>query len=141
MDNFKPLFKYYKQKLEKPSFGEVVDFSKSSEEISSYDFEIPCDVSHLGLRASKTWKVLEAVSGSGLYFICNPFSDYGRKLWSRKCLETFCMKPNKTNLDEANSFYSKSTFDSLWNTSPGDIASAPGSCLRTNSGLYFKNVP
>jgi len=119
-DNFMPCFKYYKQKLNPPSFDDVMDFSVDDCQLNGCTFTYiapPADSERSGLDVSSKWKLFEIDAVPGLFFLPNPFTDEGQLLWSRRCLEEYAKPPNKTNLD----INKKLDIASLWSDTCQDV--------------------
>jgi len=118
LDNFSPVFKFYKQKKVSPSLKNVIgypSFNTLNGNIEVFDFQPPCKTStSLGINKVSPWKVHHINNIPGLYLVTNIFTNSGIKLWSRRCLEVYCKDPNKTNLD---STCSKEEVNEIWDRS------------------------
>jgi len=102
VDNFTPEFKFYKQKKAHPSLENVLgypNFDSLNGKVKKLDFHPKNVDTCLGLSTNKLWSIIHVNNVPGLYIICNIFTEDGVKQWSKRCLEDYCKKPNKTNLD------------------------------------------
>jgi len=118
VDNFTPVFKFYKQRKTAPSLDNVLGYPTyelEKENVEKFEF-VPSKKLHhsLGVCTTHPWNVVHVKSVPGLYVIDNLFTPDGIKQWSKRCLESYCKKPNKTNLDSS---FSEEEIDSIWKRS------------------------
>jgi len=117
VDNFTPVFKFYKQRKTAPSLDNVLGYPTyelEKENVEKFEFFPTTKLQSLGVSTSQPWNVVHIKAVPGLYVIDNIFTPDGIKLWSKRCLESYCKKPNKTNLD---STLSEEEIDSIWKRS------------------------
>nr|CAB3221243.1 alkylated DNA repair protein alkB homolog 1 [Phallusia mammillata] len=100
VDNFKTVFKYFKQKAQAPCYRDVIDFQTQRNNMTINKVPIEGFCNDMGLRFSKSLTVLQPDSIPGLSFICNPFTEEGQQLWSKRCLEMYPLQPSKTNIGD-----------------------------------------
>ena len=112
LDNFMPTFKYYKQRLNPPSFENVIDFASQNCKHPYSFIDPPENKQNLGLKCDKQWKLFQVKDVPGLFVIPNPFTDDGQVKWASRCLGSYACQPNKTNLDAFEKQYSSDR--SLW---------------------------
>ena len=132
-DCFKPVFKYYKQKAVKPCLNNVVDIYKCS--LKKVCSEFICVPSSLApeLKNPSKWKLYKYDEIPGLYFIPNPFTDFGKNSWINRCLKEYSCGPYKTNLLHKS--------DTIWTDSCAIINSTPKEKLLSNLGkLICENM-
>jgi len=115
VDNFMPAFKYYKQRLNPPSFENIVDFACKNCKHPFSLIDPPKNKSNLGLDCDSQWRLFEVKNVPGLYVIPNPFTADGQIQWASRCLESYACQPNKTNLDVFEKQYNSDR--SLWDES------------------------
>lgn len=116
VDNFTPVFKFYKQKKADPSLEDVLGyptFDSKNENVKKFEFHPKNVDASLGL-SDTGWNVVHLNSVPGLYVMTNIFTDDGVKHWSKRCLERYSKNPNKTNLDRVLSEEEKNT---IWQRS------------------------
>ena len=118
VDNFKPVFKYYKRRNPAPNFNNAVDFHKGFpkerlELLKSHNENNTPINSHenfekFGLNPTNDWHCLKLLDvdskgdslSSGLILLSNVFTKEGQILWSLKCLKDYAKNPpNKTNIE------------------------------------------
>lgn len=101
VDNFTPVFKFYKQKKTPPSLKHVLGYPSFdlNENLKKFIFYPKNVHGSLGLSTKKPWNVIHINTIPGLYVIPNIFTHDGVKQWSRRCLEHYGKEPNRTNLD------------------------------------------
>uniref|UniRef100_H2ZQF6 Fe2OG dioxygenase domain-containing protein n=1 Tax=Ciona savignyi TaxID=51511 RepID=H2ZQF6_CIOSA len=127
VDNiFKQKFKYYKQKATKPSFDDVIDFKNCRnldfvdvKEVSGPSVDV---IDQCGLKSLEKWEVYELKNVPGLYFIPNPFTEKGQRIWSKRCVKEYYRKPHETNVDPF-----ESNPDEMWESSCQQIKEKTGS--------------
>ena len=118
VDNFKPVFKYYKRRNPAPNFNNAVDFHKGFpkerfELLKSQNENNTSIFSHenfekFGLNPTNDWHCLKLLDvdskgdslSSGLILLSNVFTKEGQIFWSLKCLKDYAKNPpNKTNIE------------------------------------------
>ncbi|CAK8679963.1 nucleic acid dioxygenase ALKBH1-like [Clavelina lepadiformis] len=97
-DEFTALFKYYKQKVSKPNFNEVIDFKRNADRFAKTLLSVPGDKRNLGLKDVSTWESYQLDNCPGFHFIPDPFTAEGKNKWSRQCVEDYPCDQNETNI-------------------------------------------
>lgn len=129
-DNFKPVFKYYKQRRPTPNLKDAIDFFKQTPKERFEVLKLPLidnqknicsnDATKLGLNPMHEWKCLRLLdldsngdrSFSGLIVISNAFSEEGQVFWSLKCMKDYAKNPpNKTNVDNLVRSHKKNSYN------------------------------
>ena len=130
IDNFKPVFKYYKRRQPPPNLNDAVDFHKvmprerlellKSSKENNLQNSSSEKIQKLGLNPTTQWKcfkLLELSSNgdrcsTGLIILSNAFTEEGHLLWSLKCLKDYAKNPpNKTNIENLISTYENTSKD------------------------------
>ena len=132
-DNFKPLFKYYKQRAAKPSLRNVIDVNKClNNSVSSSLCDVSLKDNTLGLKQIDQWEIHCCNEIPGLYFILNPFTDEGADTWVRHCLEDYCCPPHKTNLP--------SESNSIWTDTCAHLQNCSVENFNKNVGEFYQQL-
>jgi len=143
LDNFMPTFKYYKQRLNPPSFENVIDFASQNCKHPYSFIDPPENKQNLGLKCDSQWKLFQVKDVPGLFVIPNPFTDDGQVQWASRCLGSYACQPNKTNLDAFEKQYSSDR--SLWNETceqvGGELKKNGKSSHKKDATSSFKQTP
>ncbi|KAF2355959.1 Alpha-ketoglutarate-dependent dioxygenase AlkB-like [Trinorchestia longiramus] len=106
LDNFRPVFKYYKSKNPRPDLSQVMDVNADtpllagvrllSAASSSHDCRSYCSQ---GLRPPQHWRVFTLQDHPGLLVVRGAFTPEGEMFWAAKCLMEYPDPPNINNIE------------------------------------------
>ncbi|XP_058808259.1 nucleic acid dioxygenase ALKBH1 [Phymastichus coffea] len=100
---FRDAFKYYKARKPPPDLRDVIDVTKTDDQLVRrihVERKSGDDLNErLGLRDVKSWNIYKIVDVPDLIFIENPFTPKGQQHWIIKCLKEYSKKPNILNID------------------------------------------
>jgi len=105
-NNFKKIFKYYKQKNPPPNFDNVIDASKIEHEsyfdnvdplVKNCELELPILPTNCNPRCE--WKIVESRENPGFFILLNVFNENHSLYWIKQCLMEYTSSRYRRNID------------------------------------------